>query len=229
MSALAAGFSMGASRLRARPAWLAALLGLALAVAAALVERSVTSVGAVDRALEATFGLVIPLCAFAAVSAATASERLRDAVWPLARYGGSARHLALGVCLAATLAASVVGATLAAVVVVASTGAGAGLGPVLADAGVSAWIGAITGAAYVGWFSLGAAFGRRGAVRWLPLVLDFTLGGSGGVLGAILPRGHVHALLGGATPLALPRSACTATLAVEAIVLLVIASARTGD
>jgi hypothetical protein len=227
VSALAAGFAMGAARLRRRPAWLAAALGLALAIASALVERRVTSVGAVDRALEATFGLVLPLAAFAAVSAVTSRERLRDAVWPLARYGGSARALALGACAAAAGAAAAFGA-LAAVLVVLVAHAPAAP-PLVADAAVSAWLGALAGAAYVGWFSLGAAFGRRGVLRFAPLALDFTVGGTGGVLGAILPRGHVHALLGGAAPLGLPRLACTAALVGTAVVLTSLAAARTGD
>lgn len=222
--AFRAGVAMAGARLRTRSALLAALLGVSLVVVSALVERSVTSVGAVDRALEATFGLVIPLCAFAVVSAVTARERLRDAVWPLARYGASARAVALGVACTAALAAASFGALAAVVAVLLAHGGDAP--PVVADAVVTAWLGVLAGAAYAGWFSVGASFGRRGFVRWLPLVLDFTVGGSSGALGMILPRGPVHALLGGASPLGLPRSVSTAALIVQAFVLALAAAGR---
>jgi hypothetical protein len=227
VSAIRGGLDMALARLRKRSAWLGPLLALALAIAAALVERRVTSAGAVDRALEVTLGLVVPLAAFGAVGVVTARERLRDAAWPLARFGASARGVAFGLGLGAVLASAVLGALLAVVVVLVAHGPSSP--PLVADAAVCAWLSALTGAAYASWFLLGAAFGRRGRLRWLPLALDFAVGGSGGLLGASLPRGLVHALLGGAAPLALPRPACTAILVAEAVGLLALAAARARD
>ncbi len=77
---------------------------------------------------------------------------------------------------------------------------------------VSGWIGALTGAAYAGWFSLGATFFRRGVGRFVPLAVDLLLGGSAGVIGALLPRGNAVNLLGGPSPLGLGQPASAALL-----------------
>jgi hypothetical protein len=221
------GLRMGRARLARRPAVLGAALVVALVVASVAVERHVGTAGAVDRALEASFGLAIPLGAFALVGAALSRERLREAAWPLSRWGASGRAVALGVVAAAALASALLGAFSAALVVLLAHGAGAP--PLASDAAISAWLGALAGAVYASWFALGASFGRRGAGRWVPFVLDFALGGTGGVLGAILPRGHLASLLGGAAPLGLSHPVSTAILVGEALALALLAAARCKD
>jgi hypothetical protein len=222
--ALALGFSMGAQRMRRRSTALSVALGAALVVVAGVIERRVGSAGAVDRALMATFNLVIPLCTFGLVAEATGRGDLRDGVWPAARYGVARRDVALG-AIAAALAAS---AALAAVLAVLSVAVAHGEGnlPIARDALTSAWIGALVAAAYAGWFALGSTFGRRGGGRWAPLLADFVIGGSTGLAGAVLPRGNAHSLLGGAAPLGLPQASSTVILAGSAVILVVAAALR---
>ncbi|WP_437736696.1 hypothetical protein [Sorangium sp. So ce1335] len=218
------GLEMALSRLRARRPLLALGLGVALAVAAAVIEVAFGSSGAVDRALLATFRLVMPLTIFALAADAADRTTLREAAWPAARFGASSHHVALGIALAALLSSAAAGALLAAVVVAIAHGPGAA--PLARDMVTSGWIGALTGAAYAGWFSLGATFLRRGSGRFVPLVADFVLGGSAGVVGALLPRGNAVNLLGGPPPLELAQPASAGLLALSAIVLALAAAAR---
>ncbi|WP_437680622.1 hypothetical protein [Sorangium sp. So ce131] len=218
------GMEMAYSRLRARRPLLAFGLGLALAIAAAVIEVSFGSAGAVDRALLATFRLVVPLTSFALASDAADRAALRDAAWPAARFGASSHHVALGIALTTAFAAAVAAALLAIVVVLIAHGPGAS--PFVRDMLLSGWIGALTGAAYAGWFSLGATFLRRGRGRLVPLAADFLLGGSLGVAGALLPRGHAVSLLGGPSPLGLGQPASAGLLALSALVLALAAAAR---
>jgi hypothetical protein len=211
------GFGMAKHRLLRRRAALLALLALALTVSGAVVERRFGSAGAVDRALESTFRLVIPLLTFAIVAEASERARLREAAWPAARYGALHRDVVLGIVAAAALASTASGAVLAALsVILAHTPAAP---PLLADALLSAWIGAITALAYTGWYALGATFLKQGRGRFIPLIVDFIIGGSAGFAGAIFPRGHAGNLLGGPAPLRLPQQASTAILIVSGAVL----------
>lgn len=218
------GMEMALSRLRARRPLLALGLGVALAVAAAVIEVAFGSSGAVDRALLATFRLVTPLTIFALAADAADRTALREAAWPAARFGASSHHVALGIALATALAAALVGALLA--VVVAAAARGPGAAPFVRDVLISGWIGALTGAAYAGWFSLGATFLRRGLGRFVPLAADFLLGGSVGVVGALLPRGNAVNLLGGPSPLGLGQPASAGLLALSAVLLALAAAAR---
>ncbi|WP_437784209.1 hypothetical protein [Sorangium sp. So ce1097] len=218
------GMEMALSRLRARRPLLALGLGVALAVAAAVIEVAFGSAGAVDRALLATFRLVTPLTIFALAADAAARTTLRDAAWPAARFGAATHHVALGIALAALLSSAAAGALLAVVVVAIAHGPGAA--PFVRDVFTSGWIGALTGAAYAGWFSLGATFLRRGSGRFVPLAADFVLGGSAGVVGALLPRGNAVNLLGGPSPLELGQQASAGLLALGALLLAFAAAAR---
>ncbi|WP_437946884.1 hypothetical protein WME98_39435 [Sorangium sp. So ce296] len=218
------GMEMALSRLRARRPLLALGLGVALAVAAAVIELAFGSSGAVDRALLATFRLVTPLTIFALAADAADRTALRDAAWPAARFGASSHHVALGIALATALAAAGVGALLAVVVV--ATARGPGAAPFVQDMLISGWIGALVGAAYAGWFSLGATFHRRGLGRFAPLAADFLFGGSAGVVGALMPRGNAVNLLGGPAPLGLGQPASAGLLALSAVLLALAAAAR---
>ena len=224
---LGASVRLGASAARARilrrPTALAVALGLALIVTATVIERRVGSAGAVDRVLGGTFRLIIPLVTFAVAAAATGYDRLREAVWPLARFGASRRHVALGTILAAVAASAALAALFAALSVVLAHSPGEP--PLLRDAFKSAWIGALTASAYAAWFSFGAAFWKRGRGRWIPLVLDLLFGASTGLLGAVFPRGDAANLLfGGAAALQLSQPASSAVLAASAVLLTLFAS-----
>jgi len=223
---LGAAIRLGASAARARifrrPTALAVFLGLALIVVATVIERRAGSAGAVDRVLGGTFRLIVPLVTFAVAAAATGHDRLREAVWPLARYGASRRDIALGTLLAAVVASAALAALFAVLSVVLAHGSGEP--PLLRDAFQSAWIGALTASAYAAWFSFGALFLRRGRGRWIPLVLDILFGASTGLLGAVFPRGNAANLLGGAAALQLSQPASSAVLAGSAVLLTLFAS-----
>jgi hypothetical protein len=220
---LALGFAMGRERVLRRPTAVSAVVGAALVVVAGLIERRVGSAGAVDRTLVATFNVVIPLVSFGVAAQVSARGNLRESLWNLARYGVARGDAALG-ALGAALATS---AALAAAFAVLAVGLahGAGSPPILHDMLTSGWIAALTAAAYTGWFAAGATFGRHGGWRWLPLALDFTLGGSAGIAGAVLPRANAASLLGTA-PLGMPQTSSSAILAASAAALIALAAVR---
>ena len=221
------GLALAARRLLGRRALAAVGLGAALTLTSAAIEVAVTSAGAVDRTLTATFRLIIPLVAFALAAGALDRDHLRDAAWPAARFGLPRAPVALGLCAAAAIAAATAGALLAALAAIAAHTAAAP--PLLRDALLSGWIGALAGAAYAGWFSLGATFLRRGRGRLVPLAADLLLGGSTGALGALLPRGNAVNLIGGSAPLGLSQAASAGILFVTALALLLAAALRARD
>jgi hypothetical protein len=227
LAAARLGFVAACRSLSRRRLLLVAALGVALALAAGAIERRVGSLGAVDRALNATFGLLVPLGSFAIVLEATRHERLAAAAWPLARYGVARRDVAFGIVVAAVLAAALLGAILALAAVITAHSASAL--PLAGDAAISARVGALAAAAYAGWFSFGATFLKRGRGAWIPLVADFVVGGTSGVFGTLLPRGNAHNLLGGAAPLGLPQSSSSAILIGAACMLSFAAALRCGD
>lgn len=221
-AAIRLGASAALARIFRRATALAALLGLALLVVATVIERRAGSAGAVDRVLGGTFRLILPLVTFAVAAAATGHDRLREAVWPLARYGASRRQIAFGTVLAAAFASAALAAFFAVFSVVLAHGPGDP--PLLRDAFQSAWIGALTASAYAAWFSFGAVFLRRGRGRWLPLLLDILFGASTGLLGAVFPRGNAANLLFGAAALLLSQPASSAVLVVSTVLLTLFAS-----
>lgn len=218
------GFGMARRRLLNRRVGLLAFLGLALAIVAALVERHITPVGAADRALLSTFRLVIPLVSFAIVTEVSARSRLAEAAWPAARFGAGPREVALGVIAGALITSACVSAVYAASAVLFAGSSSST--SVARDALTSAWIGAFAASAYVGWFSLGSTFQRRGRARFWPLLADLLLGGSTGIAGALLPRGNAVNLLGGPAPLALSQHASAGLLLASALVLSLFAALR---
>lgn len=224
MEGMRIGFAMTASRLLRRPAALAVLLGGALVVTAAVIERRVAVVGAVDRTLAATFNLVVPLLSLAVAVEGAGRDNLREAVWPAARYGLARRDVALGTVAATTLASAALAAPLAVLAVLASTGPGNP--PPAADALTAAWIGALTAAAYAGWLSLSGTFGKRGGGRAALITADFVLGGGAGLFGALLPRANAASLLGGAAPLGMTQASSSVILAAAAVALSLLAAIR---
>ncbi len=222
--ALAIGLAVGRARVLRRPTIVSALLGAALVVVAGIIERRVGSAGAVDRALAATFNVVVPLVSFSVAAEVSARVNLRDATWSAARFGVSGRDVAMGAIAVALATSAALGAALAALAVLVAHAAGNP--PLFHDLLTSGWIAGLTAAAYAAWFMAGATFGRRGGGRWVPLVLDFVLGGSTGLVGAVLPRAHAVSLLGGAAPLGLSQASSSLVLVVSAVVLASVAALR---
>lgn len=222
--ALALGFSMARERILRRPTLLSALLGAGLVVVAGLIERRAGSAGAVDRTLAATFNVVVPLLTFGVAAEAGGRRNLRDGVWSAARYGVARRDVALGAVGAAVLVSAILSTLLAALAV--TVAHAEGNPPLARDLFTSGWIAALTAAAYTGWFMAGATFGRRGGGRWVPLLLDFLIGASSGVAGAILPRANAASLLGGAGPLGLPQASSSLILGASAMTLAGVAALR---
>jgi hypothetical protein len=225
--ALALGFAMGRRRILRRPMALSAVMGASLVVVSALIERRVASAGAVDRALAATFNVVIPLVSFSVAAAISARGNLRESVWPAARYGVARRDVALGAIGAGLAASAALAAIFGALAV--AVAHGQGNPPLAGDLVTSAWIAALTGAAYTSWFTAGATFGRRGGGRWVPLLADFVIGGSAGLAGAVLPRANAASLLGGAAALGLPHASSSLILGASAVVLAAFAALRCRD
>jgi hypothetical protein len=215
---------MASQRLRRRGLALIGLLALALVFTSATIELRAGSAGAVDRVLEATFRLVIPLFTLAIVAAVSSRGNLSDAAWSAARFGARHSAVALGLLAAAVLASAGSAALLAAFSVAAAHTKSAP--PLAADAALSAYIGAITAAAYAGWLGLGSTFFRFGQGRLIFIILDFLIGGSAGLMGAIFPRGNATNLLGGAAPLGLSQPSSTAILILSAAALCLAAAAR---
>lgn len=228
LGAVGLGFAIGWGRILRRSGILAVGLGLALAVAGGIIERRLTLAGATDRALAGTFRLLIPLVSYAMVAQATERSRLRDSVWPVARYGVSRASSALGVA-AAGLCASMAASALFALVSVMT--AYSRVSPPLAlDAWQGMWIGAITAGAYAGWFAFGATFFSRGGGRLVPLVADFLIGATTSVAAAALPHAHARNLLGSAFgPAGLTQRGSSAVLCVMAIALCLAAAVRSRE
>lgn len=214
--AMRIGLEASLSRLRSRGTSLTLLLGTGLVAVSAMVERRVTIADAVDRTLQATFTLVVPLASFAITAQALGRTRLGDAAWSAARYGVARRDVALGMIAAASLASAAISALFAALSVIL---AGAGVAAIAGDVFTSAWIAALTGAAYTGWFALGATFGKRGGGRFVPLFLDFAIGGTAGIAGAILPRANAASLLGVPGPLHMTQASSSVILGGAAFLL----------
>ena len=94
------------------------MVGAALVVVAAIIERRVGSAVVAHRALAATFNVVVPLASFGVAAEASARGNLRDAVWSAARFGLARRDVALGAIGAALPASAALGAGFAALAVV---------------------------------------------------------------------------------------------------------------
>lgn len=225
MSATLAGARVAARRMMRPPAYLVALVAVGVSATSGLVERGASSLEAPDRALSVVLRLVVPLCAFAFGSLVTGRERFAEATWPIARFGVPRAQVALGMMLITALSAALLGATCSTAALAVAYGGSAGLMP---DAATSAWIAALAAAAYVGWFSFGGCFLRRGRGRWLVLVADFTFGGGTGVFAVLWPRGHVRSLAGGEAVVELAQASSSVLLGAVAVTMAILAAMRVG-
>ncbi len=210
---------------RGRRVWLvvAAWSALALAVAGAL--RSDASSEGASRVLLGVYGgLALPLMTYALVGATLGPRSLAASTRQLTIFGAPPARtaaVALAVAMAAcTLASGVLAAILAVVA------HGSADPPILRDAFTSAYAGGLGGAAYAGWFGLGASFGRRGGGRTVFLAADWILGVTRGAGALPVPRAHLRNLLGGAPPMNLPERTSALALLVLAGGCLALASLR---
>ncbi len=211
------GFHLAKSQLARTRAGLTVILAFALAISSALIEKHFAQIGAVDRALEATFRLVIPLLSFAILSEITGRTDLRDAAWPVVRFGAAHRGAVAGMLGFSVLFSAVASAALAAASVLFAHSKSAP--PILSDCMISAWIAILTAWSYTGYYAIGATFFRFGRGRFVPLAIDFILGGSAGLIGAIMPRGNAINLLGGAAPMGLTQSQSVMMLFISGAVM----------
>ncbi|MFO0593198.1 MAG: hypothetical protein U0441_36985 [Polyangiaceae bacterium] len=220
------GARLALERLRDRRTYGAVLLAVALAIAGGIIERSATSLGAVDRALGGTFRLVVPLLTLSLVSRAVSKDGLGPGTFSVARFGVPRFAVALGVTAAAAVVCAGLGAVTAALTVVGGHTASAP--PLAMDLLQSAWIGAVTSLAYAAWTAFGSTY-FRGRGRWMPIAADYMLGGSTGFAAALLPRAHASSLLGiGEAPLEMPRVASFVALFVMTGLLTLAAATRSG-
>lgn len=221
------GLGQGLARALSRRALGAPLLALLLAAVGALVERRTSVAGAVDRALFAVFGLVVPLAAFAETRIVLGREKLRDGLWPLARHGPSRAGLALGRVAAALALSSLLAALLGVTAVLVAHGPGAR--PLSVELPITAAIGLAAGAAYAGLFALGATFLRRGRGRYVLLAADLLLGHALGASLLVLPHAHATSLLGGEPVGDLGQPASMLALVSMALLGLALATFRSRD
>ena len=216
-----AGFlsAWGGARVRAI---VATMVGaLAFAVLIALLERGGGRAGAADRALATCFRLLVPLSVAALTTLALGPRNLRDATWPVARFGHSKSAVALGQLGLATALGAVT--TLAVVLIAvlvthATAGASASSLSLGHDLFTSGWIAVLVGASYAAWLTAGATFGKRGGGRGVVLILDFVVGDAGS-FGGIMPRGVAYNLIGHDAAMDLGQRAASA-IGLAAVVLL---------
>lgn len=186
-------------------------------VGAAVVAADVTLGGI-------TFGVCLPLVAYAFVARVSGRGRLDDAALPLTRHGASRRAAVLGIIVQTCLRVSVIGALLG---LVAVAGARGQINTVaLVDALTAAWIGALGGVAYTAWLSLGSLFGRAGGGRRLGLFVDFVAGAGSSAAAWPWPRAHVRSLIGGDLVLGMPSWESSLLLAALSAVYLLLCVLR---
>jgi hypothetical protein len=175
-------------------AWCVLALGFALAA------RWWGAVQGADHVLvDAYATLILPLLVYTLVGAVLGGRSLAAATAPLVVFGASPARAALATVAVAVAASVAAGAFVAALVAIVAHGSGDP--PAARDALASAYAGALGGAAYAGWFALGASFGKRGGARTWLLIVDWVLGLGRGPVAIITPRAHLRSLLGGAAPM----------------------------
>lgn len=158
-------------------------------------------------------GLTLPLMSFTFVSASLFGGSLRSAVAPLVRLGASPLRALLTMFSVPVGASALAGAVVGAIVVAITRTPSS---PIV-DLFMTTWIAALGGAAYAALFVAGSSLGKRGGGRSVVLALDFVLGASSGLFGAVSVRGHVRNLLGGVAPLEMSqRTSCVVLMLVVA-------------
>lgn len=220
------GFATARSRFNSRGTLLLFALAIALAVSGGIIERRITTFGAVDRSLISTFRLVLPLFSFALTARACQYLGLRDAAWSVARFGAARRDVVLGIVLALLAASSLGGLLLSSVAVLSAHSASSR--PLPSELFTSGWIGVLVAGAYSAWFVFGSTFLHRGRGRWVVLILDLLLGAGTGAIAVLFPRAHARGLLGdlGPTHFSQPQSCVALLIMVIALVMFTLFRAR---
>jgi hypothetical protein len=204
---------------------LLALLASSVAFALSVVEREAQPLGAVDRALDATFHWIVPLVCFAVAGVGGGRHRLTDTVWGAARFGLPRRALILGLVAAMGAVAAVVNVLVAELVVVTSMSGPEAWG---SDLWACFWIAVLGSAAYLGWFAVAAQIFRSSVGRWLVLGLDFFLGGGTGAVAVPWPRAHLHSLVGGAPVMDWSQTASSSWLLATVVLAMGLLAWRSG-
>lgn len=204
---------------RTRRGWLPLIAWGALAVAFAIVTRTVGRSGGASHLLVGPFAqIVLPLSAYGIVSAVFAGTGMRASQRGIVALGARPSRAALASVIVATATSALAVGVMA--VLVCSIAHGPADAPLVRDAPITFGVAALSGAAYAAFFCVGSGIGR-GAMRSVFLVLDLLLGVSSGVGSVFVPRGHVTSLFGGGACFELSRRASSGCLfAILAISLL---------
>jgi hypothetical protein len=164
----------------------------ATAVLVAVYSRWTGNPTGASRVLRGTFSAFsLPLLCFTVVGATFGEGGIGRNLRALAFVGAPKSSGARAAVVTAMAACALVSSVVALAVCV--IGHGADDPPILQDAVHTFGIGALGGAAYGGYFSLGSAAWLRGVL----LALDWIAAAGAGVGALVTPRGHVVALLGG--------------------------------
>lgn len=198
--------------LRTPRSWAAIAAWTLVGVASALVVRSRGTTTGADHVMRGTFGvIVLPLVAFAIVGAALGGGGMKRSIRGVVALGAAPRAAAFASTLVAVAASMVIGAVVASITCAVAHGSGDP--PLGRDLFASLWIGGLGGGAYAAYFAAGSALGQ-GTMRSGLLVVDWIVGGAGGVGAIFVPRGHVTSLLGGPLAAEIPQRASSVLLVV---------------
>ena len=204
---------------RTRRTWLVIASWVIVALIGAVLVRTKGNTSGADHIMRGSFGrFVLPLLEFSVVGAAVGGMGMRKGIRGVVGLGSSPRIAALATALVASAACAVVGGLLAAIVCAVAHGSADP--PLGADLFASTWIGALGGAAYGAYFCAGSAIGKTGTVRGVFLAADFIVGSGAGVGAALVPRGHIVALLGGPLVADIPQRASSVLLLVITVLWL---------
>lgn len=196
---------------RTRRTWLVIAAWALVAIVGAVLVRARGNTSGADHVMRGSFGrFVLPLLEYGIVGATVGGAGMRRGIRGVVGLGSSPRRAALATAMVASAACAVVGGALAAIVCALAHGPADP--PLGADLFASTWIGALGGAAYGAYFAAGSAIGKAGSMRGVFLAADFLIGSGSGVGAALVPRGHVVALLGGPLVADLPRRASSVLL-----------------
>lgn len=196
-----------------------ALAVLAWAIVAVVIAAARRGEGANEVVLGALGPFVIPLVAFAAAGAALSGRSLRAVVEPLVLLGAPRTAAAIAPFAVAMATSAAICGVIGGLSVAVARETSAPFGDVL----TTTWICALGGASYAALFVAASSFGKTGGGRNVALAIDFVLGASGGLGGALTLRGHLRNLLGGAAPLRIGQRLSVVALVIFAALAVLLA------
>ncbi len=201
--------------LRTPSALVTSFAWIALALGAALVERSRGWHSAGHVLLGAFGAIALPLLVFSIVGATLGGAGFGRAGRPLVAFGADPLRVAAST-LAVAAVTSVVLCALASAFI-AAVAHGADDPPIVKDALTSAKVGALAALAYTAFFASGAALFRSGIGRGALLAADWIFGDGTGAASLLTPRAHLRSLFGGPPAFELSQRASTFGLLVLAV------------